>query len=108
MLFVLTEAAVAQQTVSHFGESERFVQLSVGQQPGVSRDLAPQKIKLKATVEIESQIPVLAVTHWVPLSSWHVPWVWRKSRANVTRFIWGMRVNTTCPKQIQLKPSLST
>jgi len=68
---VLADAAVCEQTIGHFGESERFVKFPVGQQPGVGRDLAAQKLELQSAVEIDPQISVLAVTHWVPLSLWH-------------------------------------
>ncbi len=66
------DAAVRDQTTGHFGESERFVKFSVGQQPSVGGDLAAQKLELQAAVETEPQITVLAVTHWVPPSGWHV------------------------------------
>ena len=72
MLFVLADAAVTEQIIRQFSESECFVKFPVGQQPGVGRDLAAQKLQSQTAVEIDSQIPVLAVTHWVPLLLWHV------------------------------------
>ena len=47
-------------------------EFAVDKQPGVGCDLATQELHLHAAVEIEPQTPLLTVTHWVPLSLWHV------------------------------------
>ena len=72
VLFVLAGAAVTEQTIRQFSESDFFVKLSAGQQPGVGCDLATKKLELQAAVELDPQIAVLAFTYWVPLSLWQV------------------------------------
>ena len=53
MLLVLADAAVFEQTIGHFGESERFVKFPVGQQPRVGCDFATQELQHQSAVEIE-------------------------------------------------------
>jgi hypothetical protein len=75
--------------IDDWQQAQRLIEFSIRQQPGVGGELASQKLQLQCTVEIDPQVPVLAVTHWVPLSEWHdlmngpcFHGVWRKSRAN--------------------------
>ena len=100
VLLVAPHADVVQRIEGHFCQAELVVQFAVGQQPGVSRDLAAQEFQLQAAVKTDPQILVLAVTHRVPLSAWHelaeypcFSRVWRKSHAMPAGFIWEMRAN---------------
>jgi len=84
--------------IDDWQQAQRLIEFSIRQQPGVGGELASQNLQLQCTVEIDPQVPVLAVTHWVPLSLWHVdckkPYisgVWCKLRATHDVFIWEMR-----------------
>jgi hypothetical protein len=60
-----------QKFCAHFSESQRFIELAVGQQSGVGRDLAAQELELQPTVKTNPQIVLFGVTHAVPLAPWH-------------------------------------
>jgi hypothetical protein len=72
-----------------------------GQQTGVAGDLAATELQLQAAVKSDPQIIVSGVTHWIPLSHWHVERrnhcfsrVWRKLHAKAKQLIWEMRGET--------------
>jgi hypothetical protein len=84
--------------IDDWQQAQRLIEFSIRQQPGVGGELASQNLQLQCTVAIDPQVPVLAVTHWVPLSLWHVDCkktyisgVWRKLRATHGFFIWKIR-----------------
>jgi len=89
VLLVLAKSRILQAPCARRGQTQRLIELPIRQQPGVGGDLASQELQLQSTVEINPQVPVLAVTHWVSLSEWHnlmkapcFPGVWRKLRAS--------------------------
>ena len=71
VLLVLTKSRILQALCARHGQMQRLIEFPTRQQPGVGGDLASQEPQLQSTVEIDPQVPVLAVTHWVSLSEWH-------------------------------------
>ena len=60
-----------ERVLNHFPQCKRLIEFAVGQQPGVGGGLAAGEFELQAAVELDRQIPVLAVTHWAALPFWH-------------------------------------
>ena len=50
---------------AHFRKPQRFLQLAVGQQTGVTGDLAAAEAQLQPTVKTDPQIIHLRITNWV-------------------------------------------
>ena len=98
MLLVLAKATILHVVCTRLCQCQRLVELSVRQQPGVSGDLAAHEPQLQTAIEIDPQLPVLAVTHRVFLSAWHESAKYlcfsgfrRKSHAKPAGLIWEMR-----------------
>ncbi len=107
MLLVLAQATILQVVCTRLCQCQRIVEFSVRKQPGVGSDLATHELQLQTAIEIDPQLPVLAVTHRVFLSAWHkctkypcFSGFWRKSHAKPAGFIWEMP-GEDCP-QIKL------
>ena len=45
-------------------QPQHLIQLTIGKQTGVTRDLGSMKLQPEATVEMESQRPLFRFTHW--------------------------------------------
>ncbi len=71
MLLVLAQATILQVVCTRLGQCQRLVEFSIREQPGVGGDLAAHEPQLQPAIEIDPQVPVLAVTHRVFLSAWH-------------------------------------
>ena len=95
VLLVLAKSRILHALCARLGQMQRLIKFPIRQQPSVGGELASQELQLQCTVEIDPQVPVLAVTHWVPLSEWHeiaenpyILGVWRKSHAKRKRTTW--------------------
>jgi hypothetical protein len=63
---VLAAARFGEPPARFTREPEDLVKLSVGQEPGVTRDTRPMELELQPAVEMEPQRPLLGFTHWIP------------------------------------------
>jgi len=68
MTGVAAGAGVLQPLPRRCRESQRLVEFSICKQTGVAGYLAPHERQPHSTVEIDTQVTLLAVTHAVPLS----------------------------------------
>ena len=98
MLLVLAQATILQVVCTRLCQCQRLVEFSVRKQPGVGGDLAAHEPQLQTAIEIDPQLPVLAVTHRISPSALHesakdpcFSGLWRKSHAKPAGFIWEMR-----------------
>jgi hypothetical protein len=62
---VLASTQIRRRHPGDLGQPESFVQLAVGQEPSVRRDLAAMEFQLQAVVEIDPQRSLSWFTRWV-------------------------------------------
>ena len=55
MTAVLAGARIGKDIGTRLGQPQRFIQLAIGEQPGIGRDRGAAKLKHQAAVEIEPQ-----------------------------------------------------
>ena len=65
VLRVLSRAPIVQQLIPQVGQTQRRVQLPIGQQPGIRRDLCAVKFQLQAAIEHHPQSRFFACTRWI-------------------------------------------
>jgi len=57
VLLVLTKSRILQALCARRGQTQRLIEFSIRQQPGVGGDLASQEFQLQRTVEIDRKSP---------------------------------------------------
>jgi hypothetical protein len=66
MASVLAGARIDESVGTHVGQTQRVVQLAIGEQPCIGRDRRAVKLKHQSAVEIEPQSTPIRFTRRVP------------------------------------------